>query len=357
MKILLVHNYYHQRGGEDEYFDSLVKLLKNNGHEIIFFTKNSKEIVSFNQKIESFKSLFGFNNKINRQLSQLIKNKKPDIAHFHNIYPLIGPSVYLVCKENKIPIVQTIHNYRLIWPKGIFYSSGRSGFYLFLLSISIFFNIKKKIYNLVDHYIFPSRFTRDFYLRNTLFKIKDHTIVPHFVNIKISTKPIKKSNYFLFAGRFSQEKGIIPLLKMFSHLPKKNLIVIGDGPQKQAVDSYKKYKNIKIINWLSKRQLYSYIQKSLAVIIPSLSYEVMPLMPIESNILGTTVIVPKTEVFQEIIKNNVIFFEYENFDDLKKKVIELSNGKVNNDKNRKTYSTFSPKNHYSSLKKIYKRLI
>ncbi|MFA5770300.1 MAG: glycosyltransferase family 4 protein [Patescibacteria group bacterium] len=354
MKILLIHNYYRQRGGEDEYFDSLVKLLKDNGHHIILFTKKSKEIISFNQKIESIRSLFGFNYKINKQLSQLIKNEGPDIAHFHNIYPLIGPSAYLVCKENKIPIVQTIHNYRLLWPKGIFYSAGRSRFYSLFLSISIFFNIKKKIYNLIDHYIFPSRFTRDFYLKNALFKIKDHTIVPHFVNIKISTKPIKKSNYFLFAGRFSQEKGIIPLLQIFSKLPKNNLIVIGDGPQKKTVDSYKKYKNIEILNWLNKKLLYRYIQKSLAVIVPSLSFEVMPLTPIESNILGTTVIVPKTKVFQETIKNNVVFFKFGDFLDLKDKIIKLHNSKL---KPKIDYYSYSPESHYSFLMSIYKNYI
>lgn len=356
MKILLVHNYYGQRGGEDVYFDSLIKLLRNHAHKVILFTKKSSDIISINNKIEMIKSLFNLNNKISQELSDLISKEKPDVAHFHNLYPSIGPAAYYACKQFNVPIIQTIHNYRLVWPKGIFYSPSQSIIYSLILSISILFNLKKKTYDLVNYFIFPSHFTRDFYLKYAHFRIKNSIVIPNFVEIKPSIKPVKKSDYFLFAGRFSEEKGIIPLLKMFSQLPKKNLVVIGDGPQKQVVYCYKKYKNIKIINWLNKKDLYPYIKKALAVIIPSLSYEVMPLMVLESLILGTRVIVPNKGVFIEIVKNNQNgeFFKFGDFLDLKNKIIKLHNSKL---KPKIDYYSYSPESHYSFLMSIYKNYI
>jgi len=357
MKILLVHNYYRDRGGEDVYFDSLVKLLKKNGCQVITFTKKSSDIISIDKKVEAIKSLFNLNNKINRELSGLISKERPDVAHFHNLYPSIGPAAYYVCKKYNIPIVQTIHNYRLSWPEGIFFSPSRSWIYSLIFSLSILFNLKKKVYDLVDYFIFPSRFAYNYYLKHARFKIKKYSIIFHFADIKLSVKPIKKSNYFLFAGRFSQEKGIIPLLQVFSKLPKINLLVIGDGPEKYLVDRYKKCGNIKILGWLKKEQLNFYIKRALGVVIPSLSYEVLPLSAIESLSLGTLIIVPKTAVFEEIIKDKkgVIFFRYNDFNDLQNKIIKTF-------KNPPTlknisYNEFSPDKHYLSLKRIYKRLI
>lgn len=325
MKILLIHNYYRQRGGEDIYFNSLAKLLQQKGEQVVLFTKKSEKISSIKQKSEAIRSLFGMNKKVNKELDDLIKKEKPNIAHFHNIYPLIGPSAYFVCKKNNLPVVQTIHNYRFLPDKeGSFGYQYQNFFYGFLVRLSNRFNLKNDVFSQIDYFIFPSQFTKEVFLKNARFTIKNCAVIPHFVDIKKTDKTVKKSDYFLYAGRFSREKGILPLLKIFSKMPKKKLIVIGDGPQKNQVLKFRKFSNINILPWMEKNKVYQYIKKAKAVIFPSLSLEVMPLTVIESLALGTKVIVPDRGVFPELIKNK---------------------------------QDYSPKKHYSSLMSVYKKLI
>jgi len=123
MRILKVHNYYIQSGGEDTVFQAETALLRSRGHEVI-------EYLEFNKKIESMNKAFVALQTVWSQLSyrkmkQFLRKTRPDVVHFHNTFPLISPSAYYACQDLGIPVVQTLDNQRLICPATSFYRDGK----------------------------------------------------------------------------------------------------------------------------------------------------------------------------------------------------------------------------------------
>jgi glycosyltransferase involved in cell wall biosynthesis len=326
MKILIIHNFYQEWGGEDTYVTSLKKLLEENGHQVYLYSKDSKNIKTIWDKIKTGIGLF-YNPWVKKELEKIIKDFKPDVAHFHNVYPLIGATAYRVCKKYKIPIIQHIHNYRFMCPKGILFRNGkicelclhkkfpfwaiiygcyhRSRLASLFFSLSFFIHKKIGTFNLIDKFIFPSEFTRNYYLKHLKVDKQKTYLLPYFVDIpkKIDTKSFKENNYFLFVGRLSEEKGIIELLNTFKDLQQHKLLVIGDGPLRVEVEKYKIYKNIKVLGFKPKNEIFTYIKKAKAVIISSLWYEVLPNVLIETILLSKSLIIfKKNKYFLNTLK-------------------------------------------------------
>ncbi|MGQ9873583.1 glycosyltransferase [Leptodesmis sp.] len=109
MRILLIHNHYQLPGGEDTIFQMESTLLKSHGHEVIAFVENNRWLSDINPLKAAIDAVWSQEAK--RQLSALIRETKPDIAHFHNTFLRISPAAYYACKEARIPVVQTLHNY------------------------------------------------------------------------------------------------------------------------------------------------------------------------------------------------------------------------------------------------------
>jgi len=306
MKILIIYNEYLYRGGEDIYIESLIKLLRRNGHKVVYFKKSSKSITTFFEKVRVAIGLF-YSPKIDQELSIIIKRFRPDIAHFHNVFPLIGATAYRICKKYNIPIIQHVHNYRLVCPKANLYRNGAVcelcpanknllisifyGCYHESRLASIFFvaayYYHKFIgsYRLINKYIFPSLFTQKYYQTNLALKSKQVVYLPYFVE-KISqhiTRPVGIPKiYYLYLGRLVPEKGILNLLKSFKKMGK-TLVVIGDGPLK--IEIYKeceKYKNIVLLPYSDKKTVLSYLKYCRALFIPSDWYEVLPMVYLEA---------------------------------------------------------------------------
>lgn len=386
MRILLIHNFYQYWGGEDTYVTSLKKLLEENGHEVYLYSKDSKNIKRVLDKMKIAIGLF-YNPWVKKELTKIIKEFKPDIAHFHNVYPLIGATAYRICKQNNIRIIQHIHNYRFMCPKGILFRKGKIcelclhkkfPYYLVLFGCyhqsrlaSLFFSSAFYYHNfigtfdLINKYIFPSEFTRDYYLKH--FKIsKNKTYyLPYFVDIKKTDfKKEKKENYFLYVGRLSEEKGIVQLLDVFKMLPKIKLMVIGDGPLRQEVNKYKKYPNIKILGFLKKEKIYKYIRKSRAVIIPSLWYEVLPIIYIEAIKSQSNILILSNRNFEKIAISDQRYlhntFLFKDFFELKEKFFYFyrkSSGLIKSFNQGGWKSKYSSKTHFISILRQYKRSI
>ena len=138
MNILVAHNYYIQRGGEDSVFENEIKALKDAGHNVIKYSRHNdetkksgfiKRILFFFEAINSKKTI--------KDLKDIIKKNKIDIAHIHNTFPLISPSIYRFLRKNHIKIVQTIHNYRFLCPNGLFIQKIKYVLFVKMESISI----------------------------------------------------------------------------------------------------------------------------------------------------------------------------------------------------------------------------
>src|ERR1700757_4722343 len=125
IRVLLAHNFYIERGGEDCVLQAERELLTNVGHEVVTFYRHSREILDYNilqelaLGIEAIWSLDTRNG-----LRALIRKTRPHVAHFHNTVPLVSPSAYQACHDAGVPVVQTLHNYRLICPSGTLHRNG-----------------------------------------------------------------------------------------------------------------------------------------------------------------------------------------------------------------------------------------
>lgn len=348
MRILLIHNFYQYFGGEDIYVTNLKKLLEDNGHQVYLYSKDSKNIKTVWDKVKTAIGVF-YNPWVEKELTKIIREFKPNVAHFHNLYPLIGATAYRVFKRFNIPIIQHVHNYRFMCPKGTLFRKGKicelclhkkfpfwaivfgcyhqSRLASFFLSLSFYFHRLIKTFEMIDKYIFPSEFTRKYYIRHLKIKKEKTFFLPYFVDLpKNLVKKVKKEDYFLFVGRLSEEKGIIELLEVFKTLPKHKLLVIGDGPLMKRVKEYNIYPNIKIIGFLPRKKVYEFIKKSKAVIIPSLWYEVLPLVYIESLANNTPALLLRINIFKKIDNKNLLLkYHQDSFQDLKEKIINISN--------------------------------
>ena len=124
MKILLIHNKYGKFSGEEAVVESQIKLLNANGHHVITYFRSSEELEAMpNGKLKAFFNAF-YNPKSISAIKALITTEKPDLVHIHNLYPLISPTILPVIKKMGIPIVMTVHNYRLLCPNGLFFNKG-----------------------------------------------------------------------------------------------------------------------------------------------------------------------------------------------------------------------------------------
>lgn len=391
MKILLIHNYYQYSGGEEVYFENLKSLLINHGHQVWFYRQNSSRLSYsslLNKSLAAIK--FIFNQQNNTVFIKKIKRFDPDIVHVGNLYPLVGDRILSTIKHqfNK-PIVQTIHSYRFLCQKHFFFRKNnpclkclsknfkypaiihKCNQKSYLASIAYSCNLStyfsEKRHNFIDHFIFPSEFAKKLYVAQ-IPKIKSKTtVIPNFTDFNketLSKVYLPFNKFFLYVGRFSEEKGILQLLKLFISKTNYNLIAIGHGPLLPKLIKYQHFNNIRIINYLKPQFIKPIIKKAQALIVPSLGYEILPMVIIEAFMLKTPVITTTQPSLKRIIVNNDNGFVFDKNDF--NKLIKVLN-KVESDgeevkqivkKAYKQYqSYYSISNHYQRLMNLYDSLI
>src|ERR1700689_456455 len=126
MRILLVHERYQERGGEDAVADAEAQLLERNGHRVSYYSRHNDEL-SGQGLLKTISSGIDtvWASKAFREIDELIEKQKPEVAHFHNTFPMISPSAYYACARRGVPVVQTLHNYRLVCPGATLLREGR----------------------------------------------------------------------------------------------------------------------------------------------------------------------------------------------------------------------------------------
>jgi len=119
MRVLLVHNYYKQPGGEDGVFAGEQALLEQHGHLVLPYTVSNERVDSLGSARLGIMTLW--NRESYTELENIIRRDKPDLVHFHNTFPLISPAAYYAAKAAGLPVVQTLHNYRLLCSNALFF--------------------------------------------------------------------------------------------------------------------------------------------------------------------------------------------------------------------------------------------
>jgi glycosyltransferase involved in cell wall biosynthesis len=383
MNILIIHNYYSQRGGEDAVFENESKALEQLGHKVIRYSRNNKEIENYSL-IKKFKFICSIysSKKTKKDLNKIISENKIDLAHIHNVFPLITTSIYKVLKKNNIKTIQTLHNYRFLCINAFLYRKNKlcmlcsNGNFLYGLIFRCFKNsyilsalystiIKKnqKIFrNYIDGYIALTEFTKNIFVKygykNEKFFIKDNGFIDNNVRRK------KSGGYFLFLGRISGEKGISFLLEFFKEHGQYKLIVAGDGDQ---IDFFKKNYNCPNIffeGFVKGENKTKLIQEAEALIVPSVWYENYPISIVESFSIGIPVIGSKIGGIPYIVKDeeNGLLFETNNKVILKEKIDKIYRNyefreRLGNNARNYYLEKMEMSNNIKILGKIYKKVI
>jgi len=257
MHILLVHNHYQQPGGEDAVFAAETSLLRQHGHGVIEYTEDNRRINQMNRVAVAAHTIWSRSSR--RRLLDILRDTQCDVTHFHNTFLLISPSAYYACRKADVPVVQTLHNYRLPCPAATFYRDGHvcedclgktlawpglvHGCYhgsrahtavvAAMLAIHRWLKTWQKQ---VDVYIALTEFSRRKFIEGGL-PAEKIVVKPNFLDCDPGTRE-RNGSYALFVGRLSPEKGVGTLLQAWRCLKEIPLKIVGDGPLIDKVQAF-----------------------------------------------------------------------------------------------------------------------
>ena len=407
MKILLVNNFYYNRGGDCTYLFSLKKLLEEKGHKVIVFSMHhprnfeseySKYFVNYinyaeevkKQSLSSginvlYRTIYSLEAK--RNIERLIEEERPDIAHLQNIHHHITPSILYPFKKHNIPVVWTLHDYTIICPNTLFLSQDRicekckktryfwpsvirckKNSFLASTMAAIENTVHRimKVYDLVDVFIAPSEFLRNKFIEYG-FKEEKLECLGYLIDIELKDNKKGFGDNYLYVGRISEEKGIKTLIDAAVNNSGGKLKIIGSGPLKEEMELYAaskdKNRTIEFLGHKSRDEVIEYIKNSRFVVVPSEWYENYPFSILETFACGKPVIGSKVGGIPELVKDNKtgLTFEIGNSSELSARIKYLGNNPdmaIEMGRNARAFveHELNAEKHYQTLMEIYKRV-
>ena len=344
LSVLVIHNQYRQPGGEDAVVRAEVELLRRAGHRVVQYSLCNVEIDEYSPwRKASLLLTTTWNPQSYREIRDIVRQHRPDVAHCHNFLPLVSPAAHYACKEAGTAVVQTLHNYRLLCPAATFYRNGLRctrclrgsvhgivrGCYrnsaLQTGTVSLMLATHRALRSWthkVDAFITPSRFSQDYFVKGGLPSQRIHC-KPNF----LATDPGAQSEpagYALFVGRLSEEKGVMEMLRAWQQLPEVPLLVIGDGPLWwPAIQLAAQAKGrIQFLGQLDSSKTMAYLQRARCLIFPSRWYEPFGMALLEAGACGVPAIASRIGAIPELVQDHDtgLLFDPDNTDDLAARV-------------------------------------
>ena len=323
-KILIVHNYYQKPGGEDTVVKNEKRLLEEHGHEVKLYTRNNNELKEMSgiRKL-LFPFLIVFNCRTYREIRKLIKEKRIDIVHVHNTLSLISPSVYYAAKSRRVPVVQTIHNFRLLCPGAVFYREGhicedclkhglgcavKNGCYRGSRVQTLACVINTKIHRMTGIYRYLNYICLTEFTRNKLLCLKGIDsekvyIKPNFTYGCRKREQIE--DYYIFVGRIEEIKGAEMLVEAFKTMPCRKLKMVGSGELDGKIADRLKTEgidNIEMVGYQPGEIVRELIGRAKGLIMCSKWYEGFPMVIVEAYSGGTPAIVGDIGNMRELVE-------------------------------------------------------
>ncbi len=382
MNILMAHNYYQQPGGEDQIFAAEADLLDSRGHRVVRFVKHNERVEEMSRTELARKTVW--NGDVYREIRELIREEGVEVAHFHNTFPLISPAAYHAARAEGVPVVQTLHNYRLLCPNALFFRDGHvcedclgkkvpwpgvvhacyrdsrpaSGLVAAMLSTH---RALRTWTGRVDVYIAAlSGFGRRKFIEGG---VPEEQIVlkPNFVPDPGPREGL--GGYAVFVGRLSTEKGLETLIGAWERLGGRvPLKIVGDGPLSGRVQEAAS--RMPGVEWLGRRsqeEVHELLGGASLLVFPSAWYEGMPRILLESLAVGTPVIASNLGAMSEMVSHGStgLHFRAEDPGDLAEKVAwafenpgELA--RMRHEARAEYESRYTAERNYSMLMDIYR---
>jgi glycosyltransferase involved in cell wall biosynthesis len=328
MKILVLHNRYRLAGGEDVVVETERLLLERNGHQVSKVEVSNEAITGRWGTIKAA-ALAVYSPSSRRLVAAEIDRFRPDVVHVHNFFPVLSPSVYSACRAAGIPVVQTLHNYRLICPNALLFRDGRicedclerlvpwpgvvhgcyrasraatSAVAAMLTTHRLLGSWARK----VDAYIALTEFGRRKMLQGGL-PAEKVAVKPNFIYPDPGPSECE-GEYILYVGRLSHEKGIAVLVDAYvRHGLRAPLKVAGTGPLGETLSDRVQGAGlggvVQFLGWQDRERIFSLVRRAWLVVIPSLWYEGCPIIIAEAFACGKAVMASDLGAVSELVEN------------------------------------------------------
>ncbi|MFQ5636736.1 MAG: glycosyltransferase [bacterium] len=409
MKILMVDKYFFIKGGAERYYFELKDILELMGHQVIPFSMQHPENEStpysehFVDQIEfvldstiqralAFPKIAGrmfYSFHAKNRLEKLLDLEKPDIAHLHMIDHQLSPSILHSLKKAGIPVIQTVHQYKLVCPNYKLYNPRTGeicekclgGHFLhpvkerchkdsisasFLIALESGFHRMMKIYEKnIDVFHVPSHFMGRKLWEGGLSKNKIRHLF-YTICLDRFEPRYESGDYLLYFGRLSDEKGILTLLKAAKAYPAAPLYIVGSGPQSELLHTYASEHELDQVQFLglkSGQDLAELVRNARAILVPSEWYDNSPLVIYESFAYGRPVIGARMGGISELIDHdeNGLLHQAGNIAELTEQMkniwenptLAVRYGKAARDKAERE---FDPQVHYQKIFTWYQEL-
>lgn len=325
MRVLLVHNRYQVRGGEDTAVDLECEMLSGAGFTVGLFEASNDEIAGASQMIKTALQVpYSFSAR--KLLSARIRAFRPDLVHVHNFFPALSPSIYDACRAARVPVVQTLHNYRLVCANALLFRDGRScteclGRTLLLPAIRHgcyrgskagsaavaamigIHRVRRTWTDRVQRFIVLTQFARDLFAKYA-----------HIPAEKIAVKPNSAPDpgvgtgaggYALYIGRLSPEKGIETLLAAATEgeglgMPLK---IAGNGPLQAKVEAQCIPGKIEYAGLQDPAGVRRMMLEARMLVIPSLWFEGLPMVVPEAFGAGLPIVASRLGALETLIED------------------------------------------------------
>ena len=382
MRILLINNFNYQnrlKGGVESYLHELIQYAEKNNSDYIFKWFGKDKIKT--NWVEKF-----YHKTITHEIIQEIESFQPDVIHCFSIGAPITPHFMEFAKSKGIPIVFSFRDYYYICPKNYMLNDKKEVLHkhesalecilhpqpkrnilfdtLLYLKQSHHKNIIKKH---IDYFLTPSENLTQFVSKH--FQKEGKTLANPIL-IKQNQNSNSEGDYILFVGRLVTEKGVLTLLKAFQNIskqfPSEKLWIVGNGNQKEKLENFVKYNNIKNVSFLgnkNREELQEIYMNSKFSVVPSEYLEAYGNVILESLSLGKTVITSDLVGIKNEIEGNQVGLTYafQNQKALEEIIIKLlSNPDLKSELKQHIPSYLVTKtfeNHFSELQKVYENLV
>lgn len=283
-------------------------------HQVTTYLRNSNEIVDAGlwQKV-NFGLSTVYSQRTARDVTELVKRFRPEIAYVHNVFPLISPSLYHRLHALRVPSVHIIHDYRLWCPNSRFYINDQRCFrcqhgnywaalqnrcvqgnlpYSAIYAGSLYLNRKLDFMQKIGGFICLSEFTKQLLLQSDVPEHKLH-VCPNHIDTSVFTPQYSGGSYVLYLGGLYRDKGVMTILKTFAQLPHIPLKFVGAGPEEQPLRDYvqeHRLQNIEIVGYKSGEEKAKYLRDSMFTVVASQLNEPFGLVVLEAYASGKPVV-------------------------------------------------------------------
>ncbi|NDP47665.1 MAG: glycosyltransferase, partial [Sulfuriferula multivorans] len=331
-RVLIAHNAYQHRGGEDSVVEAEIALLRSHGHVVETYFRSNDDVAAMSSLSLARHTLWS--NRTSHELAKLIRRFKPDVIHVHNTFPLMSPSLYWAAERAGIPVVQTLHNFRLMCLNALFLREGKvcedcmgklpwrgvaracyRGSHTASAALAGMLALHRGLgtyQNKVARYIALNGFCRDKFIEGGL-PAERVEVKPNFVDF--DAPPLTARVGMLFVGRLSVEKGVATLAEAMAVLPDMSLRVAGDGPEEELLAGVA---GIARLGSMPSEAVRQEMACAVALVVPSIWYENFPRTIVEAFACGLPVIASRIGALADIVTDGVtgLLFEPANARDL-----------------------------------------